>query len=195
MGAWPLTRSIEGFRGRGSEELTPSDPAEGSCVVAARLGLLADPARAAMMLAVRASGSLTASQLAEASGVSRTATAHHARRLVQHGWLRVQRRGRLVVYSQVASRRHVVDALAVVAGVTLAAAPEAPASDVGWPCSLHVAGPLGAAIRAALLRERIASPDGMTYRLTISGATRLRDLGVYLPRHAGDVQPSFVDCV
>src|ERR671924_212218 len=62
--------------------------------LAAAAALLAEPARAELVLATLADGPLTASELASRAGIARSTASGHLRRLVAGGLLVVAERGR-----------------------------------------------------------------------------------------------------
>jgi DNA-binding transcriptional ArsR family regulator len=62
--------------------------------LAAAAALLAEPARAELMLSTLADGPLPASELAARAGIARSTASGHLRRLVDGGFLVVSERGR-----------------------------------------------------------------------------------------------------
>jgi DNA-binding transcriptional ArsR family regulator len=62
--------------------------------LAAAAALVAEPARAELVLAVVADGPLTASELAARAGIARSTASGHLGRLVEGGFLTVVARGR-----------------------------------------------------------------------------------------------------
>src|SRR5437763_1530873 len=79
-------------------------------------GLLGDPARAAMCLALVDGRALPAGELARRAGVSAQTASHHLARLVEGTLVQVEQQGRWRYYRLAnADVAHAIEALAVVA--------------------------------------------------------------------------------
>ena len=135
--------------------------------LAAAATLLAEPARAELVLAALADGPLGASELASRAGVSRSTASGHLRRLVRGGFLVVAAHGR--------SRRYEL------AGPEVAEAVEA-LSRVAPP---RPAGSLREANRNELIREARTCYDHLAGRLGVAFAGALEGRGV-VERSKGD---------
>jgi DNA-binding transcriptional ArsR family regulator len=145
--------------------------------------LLADRARAAMLLALADGRVLPACELALQAGVKAPTASAHLARLVEGGLLRVERDGRHALYRLTSP--HVARALEALATL----APSRPAGSfregqhgralrVARSCYDHLAGQLGVALTAALLRRGALRQRGAAYLLTPAGERMLRALRV-----------------
>jgi DNA-binding transcriptional ArsR family regulator len=182
------------------EDLVPGD-----ADVAAVAALLAEPARARILLALGDGRALAASVLAAEAGVATSTASAHLARLVDAGLLDVLPQGRHRYYRLAGP--HVGELLEALARV----APPAPVRSLrqgtraeavrsARTCYDHLAGRLGVDIFAALLeRGHVTGGDGrhdpaaargdrlsapgrdVDYRLTPSGRAALHDVGVVLP--------------
>jgi DNA-binding transcriptional ArsR family regulator len=146
--------------------------------------LLAEPARAKVLLALGDGRSLPASMLASEAGVAPSTASHHLARLVDGGLLTVASRGRHRYYAlagpQVAELLEAVARVAPAEPVTsLRAGPRAHALRYGRHCYDHLAGRLGVAVADALV---VARDDDL--EVTVAGATKLAAIGVDV--HAGE---------
>ena len=149
-------------------------------------GLLADPTRAAICLALAGGEARPAGELAARAGVSAQTASNHLAKLIAGRILRVEQQGRWRYYRLAGAEvGHVVEALAVVAPRL----PDAPVSGDGLTdaarrlrdartCYSHLAGRLGVALADALIAARWLEEDGRSYRITPTGARALRALGV-----------------
>jgi DNA-binding transcriptional ArsR family regulator len=147
-------------------------------------GLLADPSRAAMCLALVGGEARPAGELAARAGVSAQTASNHLAKLIAGRILRVEQQGRWRYYRLAgADVGHAVEALAVVA-------PLLPPDDGhamngaarrlrdARTCYSHLAGRLGVALADALVAERWLEEDGRSYRLTPTGTRALRGLSI-----------------
>jgi DNA-binding transcriptional ArsR family regulator len=146
--------------------------------VAATAALLADPSRAAMVLALMDGRSRNAKKLALDAGITAQTASAHLRKLVDARMLVAEARGRSKLFS--------------LAGADVAQAVEA-LSEIGTPelpaaarelrfarcCYDHLAGQLGVALTERLLRP---------------GNTLLRDLGIDLQALESSRRPLFRCC-
>jgi len=148
-------------------------------------GLLADPSRAAMCLALVGGEARPAGELAARAGVSAQTASNHLSKLIAGRILRVEQQGRWRYYRLAgADVGHAVEALAVVA-------PPLPDPFAGngtngaanllrdaRTCYSHLAGRLGVALADALVAERWLEADGASYRVTAVGIRALGALGI-----------------
>jgi DNA-binding transcriptional ArsR family regulator len=149
-------------------------------------GLLADPTRAAMCLALAGGEARPAGELAARAGVSAQTASHHLAKLIAGHILRVEQQGRWRYYRLAgADVAYAVEALAVVAPLR----PDRPVVGDGMKdaarqlrdartCYSHLAGRLGVALADALIAARWLEEDGRSYQLTPTGARALGGLGV-----------------
>jgi DNA-binding transcriptional ArsR family regulator len=149
-------------------------------------GLLADPTRAGICLALLDGQAWTAGELATATGVARSTASEHLDQLVAGGLLAEERQGRhryLRLASPAAAQ--LVESLAVQAGP--GAAPrslrQVTASEAlarGRTCYDHLAGRLGVAVLDAMAdRDLVETRRGLA--VTEPGERWLHDLGVDVP--------------
>jgi DNA-binding transcriptional ArsR family regulator len=144
--------------------------------------LLAEPARAKVLLALADGRSLPASMLAAEAGVAASTASHHLSRLVDGGLIRVAARGR---------HRYYALAGPDVAGLLEAAARVAPPRPVtslregtrahalryARRCYDHLAGRLGVAVAESLAKQGFVVATDAAYTVTGEGARRLTELG------------------
>jgi DNA-binding transcriptional ArsR family regulator len=140
--------------------------------------LLAEPARAKVLLALGDGRSLPASMLASEAGVAPSTASHHLARLVDGGLLTVASRGRHRYYALAGP--HVAELLEAVARVaptqpvtSLRAGTRAHALRYARHCYDHLAGRLGVALAEALV---VGRDDDL--EVTAAGANRLAAVGV-----------------
>jgi DNA-binding transcriptional ArsR family regulator len=156
---------------------------KGEADVAAAAVLLAEPARAALVLAVIDDGPLPASELAARAGIAPSTASEHLARLVAGGFLITCRSGRRRSYEladpAVASA---VEALAIVAPQpkvhSLREATRGELLRYARTCYDHIAGRLGVAVARALEREQALARWGDTYVLGRRAASRFAALGI-----------------
>ncbi len=148
-------------------------------------GLLADPSRATMCLALAGGEARPAGELAARAGISAQTASNHLGRLVAGRILRVEQQGRWRYYRLAGAEvGHAVEALAAVAPApprTLAGTVEDVAArrlKEARTCYSHLAGRLGVALADALVAEQWLEDDGRGYRVTPLGARSLRGLGI-----------------
>jgi DNA-binding transcriptional ArsR family regulator len=148
-------------------------------------GLLADPSRAAMCLALAGGEARPAGELAARAGVSAQTASNHLARLVAGRILRVEQQGRWRYYRLAGAEvGHAVEALAVVAprqaGTLNGAAADGATRQLkeARTCYSHLAGRLGVALADALVAERWLEDDDRAYRVTPLGARSLHALGI-----------------
>jgi DNA-binding transcriptional ArsR family regulator len=172
--------------------------------------VLAEPARARILLALGDGRALAASVLAAEAGVAASTASGHLARLVDGGLLTVLPQGRHRYYRlagpEVGELLEVLSRLAPAAPVrSLRQGTRAEAVRTARTCYDHLAGRLGVALFAALLdaghvtggdgvhdpfaadADRLSAPGrDLDYRLTPAGHAALSDLGVALPRPRAD---------
>jgi DNA-binding transcriptional ArsR family regulator len=153
--------------------------------------LLAEPARAKVLMALGDGRSLPASMLASEAGVAASTASHHLSRLVEGGLLTVVTRGRHRYFTLAGP--HVAELLEAVARVaptrpvtSLREGTRAHALRYARRCYDHLAGRLGVAVADALLVFR-----DDTFEVTKTGAAKLASVGV--PANAGDTARACVD--
>ena len=182
----------------------------GDADIAQLAGVIADPRRARILLALGDGRALAASVLAAEAGVASSTASEHLRKLVESGLVSVQPQGRhryfrlkgpevaavLESLSQLAPR---IEVRSLKEGTRAHALREA------RTCYDHLAGRLGVGIFASLLAtDAIVGGDGihrldgdgqdrlssagrdLDYRLTDRGRGRLEALGVDLPDRGGE---------
>jgi len=152
--------------------------------LSAAAALVADPARAAILVALLDGGELTAGELARAASISPQCASLHLSKLVQGGMLVVQPRGRHRHY-RMASRQvgFALEALGAVATRARSAAGLRTGQDAALcfarTCYDHLAGQLGVELAAALEREGVLIPDGeRNYALAAGGLASLARWGL-----------------
>jgi DNA-binding transcriptional ArsR family regulator len=191
----------------------------GDADLAALGAVLAEPARARMLLALGDGHALPASVLASEAGVAPSTASGHLARLVGAGLLEVLPQGRHRYYRLAGP--HVGELLEVLARVAPAApvrslrqGTRAEAVRAARTCYDHLAGRLGVELFAALLAAgRVTGGDGrhdpaaavhdrlsargrdVDYRLTPAGREALSELGVDLPEPDADGTIALRYCV
>jgi DNA-binding transcriptional ArsR family regulator len=165
--------------------------ANGDVDLAAVGALLAEPARARVLLALGDGRSLPAGMLAAEAGVAASTATHHLGRLVEGGLVTVATRGRHRYFTLAGP--HVAELLEAVARVapaqpvtSLHEGTRAHALRYARSCYDHLAGRLGVAVADALL---IVRDD--TFEVTEGGAAKLASVGVHA--HVGDTARPCVD--
>lgn len=191
----------------------------GDADIAAVGALLAEPARARILLALADGRELPASTLASEAGVTAATASAHLSRLLDAGLLRVRQQGRFRYYRlagpDVGELIETLSRLAPRQPVrSLRQGTRAHALRQARLCYDHLAGRLGVAVfRGLIERGAIAGGDGLhrpdaavqdrfsapgrdvPYRLTAAGARRLAALGVALPDGAAEGDHPLRYCV
>jgi DNA-binding transcriptional ArsR family regulator len=144
--------------------------------------LLAEPARAKVLLALSDGRSLPASMLAAEAGVAASTTSHHLARLVDGGLINVAARGRHRYYSLAGPDvAELLEAAARVAPprpiTSLREGTRAHALRYARRCYDHLAGRLGVAVAESLQRRGFVVASDAAYTVTDAGARRLTELG------------------
>ena len=165
--------------------------------------LVADPARARILLALGDGRALAASTLAAEAGVAASTASGHLSKLVSGGLLAVEQHGRHRYYRFTGPQvGELLESLARIAPVSpirsLRQGTRAQAVRTARTCYDHLAGKLGTALMAALIenkmltggdgiyrtngRDRLSAPGkgDVDYRLTDLGREKLTQLGVDL---------------
>ncbi|MBD8657233.1 winged helix-turn-helix transcriptional regulator [Oxalobacteraceae sp. CFBP 13730] len=164
--------------------------------------LIGDQARAQALTLLMAGRALTATELADAAGVTRQTISTHLAKLVDAGLLAVQAQGRHRYFSiadaDVAALLETLMGIAFGAGTLplhLKLGPSAPALRKARVCYDHLAGELG-----VLLHDRLAArgafgfgADGMV--LTTAGASLIGQLGVDTPALTRSRRPVCRTCL
>ena len=175
---------------------------DGDTDIAKVAALLADPARTKILLALGDSRALSASVLSDEAGVSPSTASSHLKKLLEGGFLALERHGRHRYYRLAGP--HVAELLEALARV----APPAPVKSLregtraqavrfARTCYDHLAGRLGTELMAAMLErglleggdgrfdparaeaDRLSAPGwDVDYRLTERGVEELARFGV-----------------
>ncbi len=185
--------------------MNPSNSMRGDADLSALGAVLAEPARARILLALADGRALPAGVLAAEAGIAPSTASGHLGRLLDAGLLSVRQEGRHRYYElagpQVGEMIETLARLAPTLPVrSLREGTRAHALRRARTCYDHVAGRLGVALFGALIEQRLVSggdgrhhperarTDGLSrpgrdlhYELTPSGGARLRGLGVPLP--------------
>jgi len=170
----------------------------GDTNLAAVGALLAEPARAKVLLALTDGRSLAAGVLASEAGVAPSTVSHHLARLVDAGLIAAVTRGRHRYFALAGPQvAELIEAVARVAPpqpiTSLRQGTRAHAVRYARRCYDHLAGRLGVAV-ADGLQERglVEADDGSAgYTVTSLGARTLADLGV--EAHPGEVARCCLD--
>jgi len=189
-------------RFRSPETARAAEALQGDADIAALGSVLAEPARARMLMALGDGRALAASVLASEAGVAASTASGHLARLVDGGLVEVLPQGRHRYYRLAGP--HVGELLEVLARVapagpvrSLRQGTQAEAVRTARTCYDHLAGRLGVAVFAALLDAgHVTGGDGthdplkarhdrlsargrdVDYRLSPSGREKLAELGV-----------------
>lgn len=157
--------------------------AEGDADIAAVAVLLADPARAAMLLALSEGRALTAGELARRARIAPSTASAHLGKLLASGFVSVEASGRHR-YFRVTSRPllDAIEALAVIAPPmpirSLRQSQTALAVRYARTCYDHLAGYVGVLLTHALCDGRNLVEVEGGYQLTPEGRDRLQMMGV-----------------
>jgi DNA-binding transcriptional ArsR family regulator len=155
--------------------------------------MLAEPARAAMLLSLMGGRAVPAGELAVAAHVSPPTASEHLARLTEAGFVKAQRRGRNRYYELASSDvAYVVESLLV-----LSTAPDAGTHaksvrpvlgslEYARTCYGHLAGWLGVAIADGLRREGYLIPaPGRAFAVTDCGREWFKERGIAVPTASG----------
>ncbi|HEV8454998.1 MAG TPA: winged helix-turn-helix domain-containing protein [Gemmatimonadales bacterium] len=151
--------------------------------IATIAGLIGDRARAAILMALMAGRSLTATELARAAGVTKQTASSHLSKLVaarlaavesagRHRYFRLADRDVAAVLENLAGLAHRVGATRVDSG------PADPALRKARVCYDHLAGELGVLVFDGLEQQGFLSSEEEQLTLTESGRTFCQGLGI-----------------
>jgi len=151
--------------------------------VAGAANLLAEPARAAMLLELMSGRALPAGELAEVANVSPQTASGHLAKLVEGRFLQVEQQGRHRYYRLASTEvAAAVEALLVLTnGVRKAEAkvPEVGSLEHARTCYSHLAGWLGVQIAEALQANGLLLPaSGRAFAVTERGREWFEELGI-----------------
>ena len=165
--------------------------------ISAPASLIADPTRAAFLVALSDGQSLPASELARRAQVTASTASIQLAKLVEGGFLAVERNGRHRYYSlldpEIAAA---LEALALIAPVrpasSLKQARVGSELQAARTCYDHLAGALGVALLESLQRQRLLTP-----KLDVSprGADRFARLGIEIDELARGRRPLTRACL
>jgi DNA-binding transcriptional ArsR family regulator len=168
--------------------------------LAAAATLLAEPARAELVLAVLADGPLTASELAARADIARSTASGHLGRLVAGGFLVVSGRGRNRYYELAGTE--VAEAVEALARVAPQRPPrslrEATRNELlreARTCYDHLAGRVGVAFAGALERRGVVERVNGDYALGVRAAEELAALGLDLEPLSAQRRPLVRGCL
>jgi DNA-binding transcriptional ArsR family regulator len=159
--------------------------------------LLAEPARAAMLLKLMGGRAVPAGDLAVAAHVSPQTASEHLARLSEGGFVIVQRQGRHRYY-ELANEEvgYAVESLLMLSSVphavsgTHAVRPALGSLEHARTCYAHLAGWLGVAITDALQREGYLVPaTGRAFAVTDRGKEWFEQRGLTVPRSSEIADP------
>jgi DNA-binding transcriptional ArsR family regulator len=155
--------------------------------------LVAEPARAAILLALMGGRAVPAGELAMTAHVSPQTASEHLARLIESGFVKAQRQGRHRYY-ELANEEV---AYAVESLLVLSSAPDGRSGDKtarltpgtlehARTCYAHLAGWLGVAIADALQRQEYLAPAAnRTFAVTESGRQWFEQRGILIPYSPG----------
>jgi DNA-binding transcriptional ArsR family regulator len=156
---------------------------EGDSDLASVGALLAEPARAKVLLALADGRSLPASVLASEAGIAPSTASHHLARLVSGGLLSCVTRGRHRYFAlagpDVAELLEAAARVAPTRPVTsLREGTRAHALRYARRCYDHLAGRVGVAVAEALEARRFLVASDSVFTVTAAGVSAFADLGV-----------------
>lgn len=175
---------------------------EGDADIAKVGALVADPARARILLALGDGRALPATVLAGEAGVSASTASAHLSKLVAGGLLDVRRHGRHK-YFRVAGPdvAELIEALARLSPVStvrsLGRGTHAQAIRFARTCYDHLAGGLGTSLMDAMLERQllVGGAHNLDYRLTDRGAATLTAFGIEVDSLRARPRPLVRGCV
>jgi DNA-binding transcriptional ArsR family regulator len=172
----------------------------GEADVAAAASLLAEPARASLVIALTEYEALPASALAARAGIAPSTASEHLRRLVDGGLLSVRSNGRRR-YFRLADPAvaDAIEALAVIAPQPpVRSLREATKSELireARTCYDHLAGRLGVALAAALEEQAVVVRKNGGYELGRRAEARCDELGIDLAELKAQRRPVVRACL
>lgn len=172
----------------------------GEADVAAAAVLLAEPARAALVVALTEHEALPASALAAHARVAPSTASEHLRRLVDGGFIVAHKNGRHRYFSLAdPAVAQAVEALAVIAPQPpVRSMREATKSELireARTCYDHLAGRLGVALAAALEEQGVVVRRNGGYELGPSAEVRCDELGIDLEELQAQRRPLIRGCL
>jgi DNA-binding transcriptional ArsR family regulator len=172
----------------------------GEANIAAAAALLAEPARAAVVVALTEDEPLPASELAARAGIAPSTASEHLRKLVRAGFLEARKRGRHRYFSLAEPAvAEAVEALAAIAPQPpVRSLREATRSELlreARTCYDHLAGRLGVALAKALEREQVVVRRNGGYELGRAAARHCAALGVDLAELQAQRRPAVRGCL
>ena len=172
----------------------------GEADVAAAAALLAEPARAALVVALTEDEALPASELAARAGIAASTASEHLRRLVAGGFLVSRKNGRHRYFSLAdPAVADAVEALAIVAPQppvrSLREATKSEQIRSARTCYDHLAGRLGVTLAAALERDRTVIRRNGDYELGPGAEARCAALGIDLAELQAQRRPVVRGCL
>ncbi|MBS1718547.1 MAG: winged helix-turn-helix transcriptional regulator [Armatimonadetes bacterium] len=145
-------------------------------------GMLADPTRAEIILALMDGRAFPVSQLAAIAHVSVPTASHHLTALVDSGLVVVNQQGRHryhgLASQQVADLIESLGAFRIRSGGRVVLSRQQYLLAQGRTCYSHAAGKLGVRLRLSLEQQGMLTSEDGQYRLNTKGAVYLRELGV-----------------
>jgi DNA-binding transcriptional ArsR family regulator len=172
----------------------------GEADVAAAAALLAEPARAALVVALTEHEALPASALAAHAGIAPSTASEHLRRLVDGGFVVAKKNGRHRYFSLAdPAVAEAVEALAIVAPQPpVRSLREATRSELireARTCYDHLAGRLGVALAAALKRREVIVRRNGGYELGRSAGALCAEVGIDLAELEAQRRPVVRGCL
>jgi DNA-binding transcriptional ArsR family regulator len=173
---------------------------KGEADVAAAAALLAEPARAALVVALTEHEALPASALAAHAGIAPSTASEHLRRLVDGGFIVGRKNGRHRYFSLAdPAVAEAVEALACVAPQppvhSLREATKSELIREARTCYDHLAGRLGVALASALEREQVVVRRDGDYELGPNAETCCARLGIGLEELRAARRPIVRGCL
>jgi DNA-binding transcriptional ArsR family regulator len=172
----------------------------GEADVAAAAALLAEPARAALVVALTQHDALPASALAAHAGIAPSTASEHLRRLVEGGFIVARKNGRHRYFALAdPAVADAVEALAIVAPQPpVRSLREATRSELireARTCYDHLAGRLGVALAAALEAEEVVVRRNGGYELGPRAEEHCETLGINLAELEAQRRPVVRGCL
>jgi DNA-binding transcriptional ArsR family regulator len=173
---------------------------KGDADVAAAAALLAEPARAALVIALTEHEALPASELAARAQVAPSTASEHLRRLAEGGFVTARKNGRHRFFSLAEPAvADAVEALAVVAPQpSVRSLREATQSELireARTCYDHLAGRLGVALASALEEQQVVVRRNGGYELGPAAETRCEALGIDVAKIKTQRRPAVRGCL
>jgi DNA-binding transcriptional ArsR family regulator len=172
----------------------------GEADVAAAAALLAEPTRAALVVALTEHEALPASELAARAGVAPSTASEHLSRLVAGGFLASRKNGRHRYFSLAdPAVADAIEALAIVAPQPpVRSLREATRSELirsARTCYDHLAGRIGVELAAALEQEQVVVRENGGYELGPGAEARCDALGIDLEELKAQRRPVVRSCL